>query len=82
MKEHFVKTATDIGVGPGAYQTTRSLDRSIPNPTIPRQKYKARTFTKFKKTGKFKNSGSIRDDFSSGSEEEETDQKRSPYIDK
>ena len=72
MKEHFIKTTTDISVGPGAYQTTRSLDRSIPNPTIPRQKYKARTFTKFKKTGgKFKNTGSIRDDFSSGSEEDE-----------
>ena len=36
MKEHFVKTTTDLGVGPGAYQTTRSIDRSIPNPTIPR----------------------------------------------
>lgn len=36
MKEHFIKTTTDLSVGPGAYQTTRSIDRSIPNPTIPR----------------------------------------------
>ena len=41
--DQFVSRRTDQGVGPGAYQLGRFIDRSIKNPTIPRSQ-KVMTF--------------------------------------
>ena len=42
--DYFTKTYTQKEVGPGKYSPlSNTLDRSINNPTIPRQKYQART---------------------------------------
>jgi hypothetical protein len=38
-QENFVKTFTQIDVGPGAYYVNKDFNRSINNPTIPREKY-------------------------------------------
>ena len=42
-QEHFVSKRTEQGVGPGAYQLGKFIDRSIKNPTIPRSE-KVMTF--------------------------------------
>lgn len=38
-QENFVKTFTQSDVGPGAYFVNKDFNRSINNPTIPREKY-------------------------------------------
>lgn len=73
-----MKTFTQIDVGPGAYYVNKDFNRSINNPTIPREKYQARTFIGFQKKLKKKNLGSIRDDFEEEDSEEEVDKHITP----
>lgn len=60
---------------------TRTIDRSIHNPTIPRQKYKARTHVGFKKSPRLRNTGSIRHDYVESDGESE-DEGKGKNIDK
>ena len=70
--DHFVKTHTQHDVGPGSYDLAKTIDRSIGNPTIPSQAYKARTYVAgFGTRKRAKNSGSIRDNFDDADDSEE-----------
>jgi hypothetical protein len=70
--DFFTRTYTEQGVGPGSYHLrAKTIDRSITNPTIPRQEYAARTFAGFKPNKKITNNGSIRDNFEQEEDEEE-----------
>ena len=66
--DHFVRNGTEAEVGPGAYHISKYVDRSIKNPTIPRQE-KPNTWGPGR--GKrARNGGSIRADYETDSDTE------------
>lgn len=65
--DHFVRNRTEAEVGPGAYHISKYVDRSIQNPTIPRQ-VKPNTWGLGKTGKRAKNSGTIRADYETDSD--------------
>ena len=67
-QDHFIGRGTGNDVGPGAYHISKYVDRSIQNPTIPRQD-KPHTWGAGRK-GRAKNNGTIRADYETDSDNE------------
>jgi len=68
-QDHFVRNRTEAEVGPGAYHISKYVDRSIQNPTIPRQE-KPNNWGLVRAGKRARNGGTIRADYETDSDTE------------